>query len=151
MLRRRGAITDPREAPFRRRRTLFLRSVPVVRVKLQLCVNSMMWFTLRLSGTNRNNLQVRPQCLKGVICYCKVDKHRTNLFFGRETIFNFLGEKGNWIYSRSSMTKTSLLVWKQGVNYGFDSSIIGFSKILNGVLFFRDYWLKYCCCLQKKT
>jgi len=59
MLQRRGAMMDPCGTPFLRRRNLLRLPLAVVRVKLRLPKSSMIKRIMRLSSSNRSNLQVQ--------------------------------------------------------------------------------------------
>ena len=109
-LTRRGANTDPWETTFLRRLNLLLGPVPVVRVKLRLRLSSMVRFTMCLSGTKRNSLQVRPRSHTAPYTAVRLTNTATSLLFGREAILKFFGKKGNLIHSRASKSKAILLV-----------------------------------------
>ena len=59
----------------------------------------------------------------GVISSCQIDKHGTSLLLCLKRIFNILREQNDLIYSRLSVSKSSLFLWKQGVDYWFDTTV----------------------------
>ena len=67
--------------PFIRHLNLLLRWVPVVRVKLQLYISSIIRFSICLSGTNRNSLQERQWC--HTVSYAAVKSTNTTPAFFR--------------------------------------------------------------------
>ena len=58
-----------------------------------------------------------------VISSCKIDKHSTSLLFCFKRILNVLRKQNDLIYSRLSVSKSSLFLWKQGVDYWFDTTV----------------------------
>ena len=110
MLKRKGANTDPSRTLFFRSLNLLLGPVPVVRVNLRLRKSTIKRFTMCLSGTNRNSLQMRPRCHTG--SYAAVTS--TNIapaFFLAEQLFSiFFSEGSNLIHSKSFMSEISQLV-----------------------------------------
>ena len=59
----------------------------------------------------------------GVIGCCEIDKHSTSLLFSRVAILNFLSKEGDLVYSRPSMSKTSLFPREKRVHNGFDTGV----------------------------
>ena len=58
-----------------------------------------------------------------VISSCQMDKHCTCLLFCFKRILNVLRKQNNLIYGRLSVSKSSLFLWKQVVDYWFDTLV----------------------------
>ena len=56
-----------------------------------------------------------------VIGSCQIDKHGTGLLFCLKRILNVFRKQNDLIYGRLSVSKSSLLLWKQEVDYWFDA------------------------------
>ena len=58
-----------------------------------------------------------------VIISRQIDKHDTSLLFCLKRILNVLPKQNNLIYGRLSVSKFILFLWKQGVDYWFDTIV----------------------------
>ena len=58
-----------------------------------------------------------------VISSCQIDKHCTSLLFFLKRILNVLCKKNDLIYDRLSVSKSSLFLWEQGVDYWFNTIV----------------------------
>ena len=55
-----------------------------------------------------------------VISSCQTDKHGTGLLFCLKRILNALRKQNDLVHDRLSVSKSSLFLWKQEVDYWFD-------------------------------
>ena len=67
-----------------------------------------------------------------VITSCQIEKHGTSLLFCLKRILNVLRKQNDLIYGRLSVSKFSLLLWEQGVDYRFDAIVDQFFEDLVG-------------------
>ena len=58
-----------------------------------------------------------------VISSCQIDKDAISLLFCLKRILNVLREQNDLNYGRLSVSKFSLFLWEQGVNYWFDAIV----------------------------
>ena len=58
-----------------------------------------------------------------VMSSCQIDKHRTGLLFCLKRILKVLRKQNDLVYGRLSMSKSSLFLWKQWVDYWFDTIV----------------------------
>ena len=58
-----------------------------------------------------------------VITSCKIDKHGTSHIFCLKRILNVLRKQNDLIHGRLSVSKPSLFLWKQGIDYWFDTIV----------------------------
>ena len=58
-----------------------------------------------------------------VISNCQIKKHGTSLLFWLKRILNVLRKQNVLIYSSLSVSKSSLFLWKQGINNWFDTIV----------------------------
>ena len=122
-LKRRGGNTNPCGTPFFRRRSLLGLLSLMVRVKLLFRTSSMIIRTMCLSGTSLSSFQARPLVPDSVISNCQIDKHGTNLLFYLKNILNVLRKQNDLIYGRLSVSKSSLFLWEQEIDYWFDAIV----------------------------
>ena len=61
--------------------------------------------------------------LDSVISSCQTDKHDTSLLFCLKKILNILRKQNDLICGRLSVSKSSLFLWKQRVDYWFDTIV----------------------------
>ena len=58
-----------------------------------------------------------------VISSCQIDKHGTSLLFCLKRILNVLRKQNDLIYHKLSVSKSSLFLWKQGVDYWINTIV----------------------------
>ena len=58
-----------------------------------------------------------------VISSCQIDKHANGLLFLLKRILNVLCQQNELIYGRLSVSKSSRFLWKQEVDYWFDTIV----------------------------
>ena len=58
-----------------------------------------------------------------VINRSQINKHGTSLLFCLKRILNVLRKQNDLIYGRLSVSKSSLFLWKQGIDYWFDTIV----------------------------
>ena len=58
-----------------------------------------------------------------VISSCQIDKHGTGLLFCRKGILDVLHNQKDLTYGRLFVSKSSLFLWEQGVDYWFDAVV----------------------------
>ena len=58
-----------------------------------------------------------------VISNCQIDKHGTNLLFCLKRILKVLRKQNDLIYDRLSVSKSSLFLWEQEIDYWFDAIV----------------------------
>ena len=58
-----------------------------------------------------------------VISSCQIDKHGTGLLFCLKRILNVLRKQNDLVHRRLSLSKSSLFLWRQGVDYWFDTIV----------------------------
>ena len=54
---------------------------------------------------------------------CQIDKHGTNLLFCLKRILNVLRKQNDLIYGRLFVSKSSLFLWEQEIDYWFDAIV----------------------------
>jgi len=59
----------------------------------------------------------------GVVGCCEVDERSFGLLFSCKAIFDVLCQQGDLVYGRPPMSEARLLLWEQGVEYCFDTSV----------------------------
>ena len=68
-----------------------------------------------------------------IISSCQIDKRGTSLLFCLKRILNVLRKQNDLIYGRLSMSKSSLFLWKQRVDYWFDAIVYqSFEDLVRG-------------------
>ena len=60
---------------------------------------------------------------ESVVSSCQIDKHGISLLFCLKRILNVLRKQSDLIYGRLSVSKSSLFLWEQGVDYWFDEIV----------------------------
>ena len=58
-----------------------------------------------------------------VMSSCQIDKHGTGLLFCLKRILNVLRKQNDLVHGRLSVSKSSLFLWKLGVDYWFDTIV----------------------------
>ena len=58
-----------------------------------------------------------------VISSCQINNHDTSLLFCLKKILNVLRKQNDLLYGRLSVSKSSLFLWKQRVDYWFDTIV----------------------------
>ena len=84
---------------------------------------------------------------ESIISSCQIDKQHTCLVFCLKRTLNVLREQNDLIYGKLCVSKSSLFLWEQGVDYWFEAVVDQLFEDLVGDAEHRDelvaLWVLY--------